>query len=125
MTAKRNKIRQLKTPLKKHNNLASLLMEIMPEEYKQIKGKELAQGIITEDSLEAIYGDGMRQVESWISSHRLYLKSEKRTVLKGFKESGHVDVIGQKDIAEDSESNNFVTDEKENELPKQGTSRSK
>ena len=77
--------RQLKTPLKKHDNLASLLMEILPEEYKKIKEKELKENLIIEDSLEAIYGDGKQQVLARISPYLNFLKLENEPILRDVK----------------------------------------
>ena len=87
MAAKKKEMKQLKTPLMKHDNLASLLMEILPEEYKERQEKELAQGIIMETSLEAIYGDGMAQVRDWISRPQSYIISENEPYSKDSKKA--------------------------------------
>ena len=81
MEAKRNKPRQFKTPLKKHNNLHSLMMEIIPEEYEKMLNEEIEMGLITEDEFEAIYGDGMLQVKYRIERHQSF-KGLKRPPLK-------------------------------------------
>jgi len=83
METKKRKPRQFKTPLKKHNNLASLILEIMPEEYERMLKEEAEMGLITEDEFEAIYGDGMNQVQHRIESHQSYGGLKREPSLNG------------------------------------------
>ena len=70
---KRNQ-KQLTTLSVKLYNLASLMMEKYPEEYKKMIQDEASRGIITEDDQEIIYRDGKAQIRARKELHQSFLR---------------------------------------------------